>query len=87
MARGVIDGGEGGIRTLEGLSPLPVFKTGAINRSATSPRSGIVWQGGRAGNRGGAAWPDPGVDGSRMFAMKCLTFARLNPNLVRAPGG
>ena len=30
-------GGEGGIRTHEGLSPLPVFKTGAFNRSATSP--------------------------------------------------
>ena len=32
------NGGEGGIRTLEGLSPLPVFKTGAFNRSATSPK-------------------------------------------------
>ena len=31
------DGGEGGIRTHEGLAPLPVFKTGAFNRSATSP--------------------------------------------------
>jgi hypothetical protein len=31
------NGGEGGIRTHEGLSPLPVFKTGAFNRSATSP--------------------------------------------------
>ena len=30
-------GGEGGIRTHEGLAPLPVFKTGAFNRSATSP--------------------------------------------------
>ena len=32
-----LNGGEGGIRTLEGLAPLPVFKTGAFNRSATSP--------------------------------------------------
>ena len=32
------DGGEGGIRTLEGLAPLAVFKTAAFNRSATSPR-------------------------------------------------
>ena len=32
-----VDGGEGGIRTHEGLAPLPVFKTGAFNRSATSP--------------------------------------------------
>jgi hypothetical protein len=30
-------GGEGGIRTLEGLAPLAVFKTAAFNRSATSP--------------------------------------------------
>ncbi len=30
-------GGEGGIRTLEGLAPLLVFKTSAFNRSATSP--------------------------------------------------
>ena len=30
-------GGEGGIRTHEGRKPLPVFKTGAFNRSATSP--------------------------------------------------
>jgi hypothetical protein len=35
-------GGEGGIRTLEGLAPLPVFKTGAINRSATSPNFRLV---------------------------------------------
>ena len=31
-------GGWGGIRTHERLSPLPVFKTGAFNRSATHPR-------------------------------------------------
>ena len=36
------NGGEGGIRTHEGLAPLPVFKTGAFNRSATSPRWGEV---------------------------------------------
>jgi hypothetical protein len=29
--------GWGGIRTHERLSPLPVFKTGAFNRSATHP--------------------------------------------------
>ena len=33
-------GGQGGIRTHEGLAPLPVFKTGAFNRSATSPALG-----------------------------------------------
>jgi hypothetical protein len=30
-------GGEGGIRTPDTLSGMPVFKTGAINHSATSP--------------------------------------------------
>jgi hypothetical protein len=29
--------GEGGIRTPDGLTPIPVFETGAFNRSATSP--------------------------------------------------
>ena len=30
-------GGEGGIRTHDPLAGTPVFKTGAFNRSATSP--------------------------------------------------
>ena len=30
-------GGETGIRTQERVAPLPVFKTGAFNRSAISP--------------------------------------------------
>ena len=33
-------GGRCEIRTHEGLSPLPVFKTGALNRSANLPISG-----------------------------------------------
>ena len=32
-----ISGGESEIRTHERVAPLPVFKTGAFNRSATSP--------------------------------------------------
>jgi hypothetical protein len=32
-------GGGGGIRTHERLAPLPIFKTGAFNRSATPPSS------------------------------------------------
>ena len=35
-------GGWGGIRTHEGLAPLPVFKTGAFNRSATHPHRDII---------------------------------------------
>ena len=31
-------GGETEIRTQERVAPLPVFKTGAFNRSATPPR-------------------------------------------------
>jgi hypothetical protein len=38
-------GGEGEIRTHEGLAPLPVFKTGAFNRSATSPARETRWLG------------------------------------------
>src|SRR5207302_9993811 len=34
-----LPGGEGGIRTHEPLAQPPVFKTGAFNRSATSPQS------------------------------------------------
>jgi hypothetical protein len=33
-------GGEGGIRTHGRVAPAPVFKTGAFNRSATSPEGG-----------------------------------------------
>jgi hypothetical protein len=36
-AGSLVFGGEGGIRTHEPLAQPPVFKTGAINRSATSP--------------------------------------------------
>src|SRR4029077_20446230 len=32
-----VNGGWGGIRTLETLARLPVFKTGAFNHSATHP--------------------------------------------------
>jgi hypothetical protein len=34
-------GGRGGIRTHERVAPLPVFKTGALNHSATLPLSKI----------------------------------------------
>src|ERR1700674_1432047 len=35
---GRLAGGGGGIRTHGRLAPLPIFKTGAFNRSATPPR-------------------------------------------------
>ena len=36
-------GGEGGIRTHGGDKPTPVFKTGAINHSTTSPDAALRW--------------------------------------------
>ena len=35
-------GGEGGIRTHDEIAPIPVFETGAFNRSATSPSLEII---------------------------------------------
>src|SRR5258708_9789847 len=58
-----LSGGEGGIRTPDTLSGMPVFKTGAINRSATSQSFIVLLQahfyrepvgrprGGRAGSQ------------------------------------
>src|SRR3954447_13022096 len=37
-------GGEGGIRTHGRLAPTPVFKTGALNHSATSPERDSIAQ-------------------------------------------
>ena len=37
-----VSGGEGGIRTLEGLATFPVFETGTFNHSATSPKGAIL---------------------------------------------
>jgi hypothetical protein len=39
-----LTGGEGGIRTPDTVSGMPVFKTGAINRSATSPPTTVLLQ-------------------------------------------
>ena len=38
-------GGRGGIRTHEGLAPLAVFKTAALNHSATLPYRSIKYLG------------------------------------------
>jgi hypothetical protein len=40
---GVI-GGSGEIRTHERVTPLPVFKTGAFNRSATLPEGRMIYE-------------------------------------------
>lgn len=37
-----VNGGGGEIRTHGGVSPSPVFKTGALNRSATPPEGGSL---------------------------------------------
>ena len=44
-------GGEGGIRTPDTLSGMPVFKTGAINHSATSPAITVLLQSSMAWDR------------------------------------
>ena len=36
------NGGWGGIRTHEGVAPLPVFKTGAFNHSTTHPHVNFI---------------------------------------------
>ena len=36
------NGGRGGIRTPDRLSPMPVFKTGAFNHSATRPNASCL---------------------------------------------
>ena len=38
-----ISGGGGEIRTHERLATLPVFKTGAFNRSATPPSAAVLY--------------------------------------------
>ena len=38
-------GGETGIRTQDGVAPMPVFKTGAFNRSAISPLESFLFDG------------------------------------------
>jgi hypothetical protein len=35
---GEVSGGEGGIRTPDGVAPMPHFECGAFDHSATSPR-------------------------------------------------
>src|ERR1700674_1607594 len=45
------NGGEGGIRTPDTLSGMPVFKTGAINHSATSPVTTVLLQSSMARDR------------------------------------
>ncbi len=39
-------GGQGGIRTLDRLTPMLVFETSAFNHSATCPQTGTINQGG-----------------------------------------
>ncbi len=39
IKRGFLIGGRGEIRTLGGVAPTPVFKTGALNHSTTLPKT------------------------------------------------
>ncbi len=42
VANARLDGGQGGIRTLDGLAPILVFETSAFNLSATCPYWGLL---------------------------------------------
>ena len=61
-ARGLyLNGGQGGIRTLDELAPMPVFETGAFNLSATCPYMGLkrgkpLYKGVRAVFQGFVGW-------------------------------
>jgi hypothetical protein len=86
-----LDGGEGGIRTPDTLSGMPVFKTGAINHSATSPELLPFYYtvAGSAGlsisirntRRGGGALPPRAVD---YFATTRLLVTEKIPGTPRA---
>ncbi len=66
-------GGWGGIRTHETLSGLPVFKTGAFNRSATHPALPVnVIENSYTGN-----WP-----GWLFNATRYGIFLLLNPGIM-----
>ncbi len=39
---GDVNGGQGGIRTLDGLAPMPLFESGAFNLSATCPAGQFI---------------------------------------------
>ena len=57
---GLVAGGWGGIRTLETLARLPVFKTGAFNHSATHPlERDQILKGGSAAEQSVFAAPPP----------------------------
>ena len=38
----VLQSGEGGIRTLDGVAPIAIFETAPFNRSGTSPMSVLM---------------------------------------------
>jgi hypothetical protein len=59
-------GGWGGIRTHGALAGAPVFKTGALNRSATHPDVAAPRQAGRAPAVANAAAP-PAPDRTGLF--------------------
>ena len=67
-------GGWGGIRTHEGLAPLPVFKTGAFDRSATHPGRDTISP---------RAIVQVGNDGGRRLGLSALFCAIGRPKPLR----
>ena len=76
-----MDGGGGGIRTHEGLSPLLVFKTSAFNRSATPPVTCLTYPTQTRSRRGGRFFEPRGggIDCASFDACPPLRFGLLRP--------
>src|ERR1700679_2310486 len=70
-----ISGGRGGIRTHGTLAGTPVFKTGALNHSATLPLQPHQPFGGRQIKNG--LWPGPGLDPDNVRPREIQPSARL----------
>ena len=69
-------GGEGGIRTHGGLAPTAVFKTAALNHSATSPdRGGIAWRAGPCKARGEPSWRTGGFTALASVVVRSVSWA------------
>ena len=74
-----LDGGWGGIRTHGTLAGTPVFKTGALNRSATHPRRYIKHLASKAGGTFHKLAPKP------YHEFQGLASARLNASVRWTP--
>ena len=83
VRQSTVFGGWGGIRTHGELAPTPVFKTGALNRSATHPNRGIKHLPDRAGAGKGRYRPIAAVT----FGAGSALVLTATPSLKARPEG